>query len=54
MDMFIDGAWCPATTGARQDVTAPATSEVFDTVPTGDAKDADMANMVVATGINTT
>lgn len=43
MDMFIDGAWRPATSGARQDVTAPATGEVFDTVPAGGADDADIA-----------
>ena len=43
MDMFIDGAWCPATAGGRQNVTAPATGEVFDTVPAGGAADADIA-----------
>ncbi|MBE1281873.1 MAG: aldehyde dehydrogenase family protein [Rhodobacteraceae bacterium] len=41
--MFIDGAWRPAVSGARQTVTAPATGEVVDTVPTGDARDADIA-----------
>lgn len=43
MEMYIDGAWCPAVSGARQNVTAPATGEVFDTVPTGAAEDADIA-----------
>jgi acyl-CoA reductase-like NAD-dependent aldehyde dehydrogenase len=43
MDMFIDGAWCPSASGARQNVTAPATGEVFDTVPTGTAEDAERA-----------
>lgn len=43
MEMFIDGAWCPARSGARQNVTAPATGAVFDTVPAGDAADADLA-----------
>lgn len=43
MDMFIDGVWCPAASAARQNVTAPATGEVIDTVPAGDAADADLA-----------
>ena len=43
MDMFIDGQWTPAQSGARQNVTNPATGAVVDTVPTGDAVDADIA-----------
>lgn len=43
MEMYIDGAWCSAVAGARQNVTAPTTGEVIDTVPTGDATDADIA-----------
>lgn len=43
MDMFIDGAWAPALSGARQSVTNPATGTVIDTVPAGGAEDADIA-----------
>ena len=43
MDMFIDGAWRPSVSGDRQVVTAPTTGEAFDTVPRGDAADADLA-----------
>jgi succinate-semialdehyde dehydrogenase/glutarate-semialdehyde dehydrogenase len=43
MDMFIDGQWTPARSGARQNVTNPATGAIIDTVPTGDAVDADIA-----------
>lgn len=43
MDMFIDGAWVPARSGTRQNVINPATGAVVDTVPTGDATDADIA-----------
>ncbi|MGO9024494.1 MAG: aldehyde dehydrogenase family protein [Beijerinckiaceae bacterium] len=43
MDMFIDGQWTPARSGARQNVTNPATGGIVDTVPTGDAADADIA-----------
>ena len=43
MDMFIDGQWTPARSGARQKVTNPATGAIIDTVPTGDAADADIA-----------
>ncbi|MCR9156226.1 MAG: aldehyde dehydrogenase family protein [Rhodobacteraceae bacterium] len=53
MEMFIDGAWRPATAGARQDVTAPATGEVFDTVPAGDATDADIAIHAAARAFET-
>jgi succinate-semialdehyde dehydrogenase / glutarate-semialdehyde dehydrogenase len=43
MDMFIDGSWTDARSGARQNVTNPATGEIIDTVPVGDAIDADIA-----------
>lgn len=43
MDMFIDGSWTPAASGKRQPVTDPTSGEVIDTVPTGDASDADRA-----------
>jgi succinate-semialdehyde dehydrogenase/glutarate-semialdehyde dehydrogenase len=43
MDMFIDGRWVPARTGARQNVTNPATGAVIDSVPVADAADADIA-----------
>jgi succinate-semialdehyde dehydrogenase / glutarate-semialdehyde dehydrogenase len=43
MDMFIDGRWTPAVSGATQNVTNPTTGAVIDTVPTGDAIDADIA-----------
>lgn len=43
MDMFIDGQWTPACSCARQKVMNPATGAIIDTVPTGDAEDADIA-----------
>lgn len=43
MDMFIDGQWLASHTGARQPVTNPTTGANIDTVPTGDARDADLA-----------
>ena len=43
MDMFIDGSWIQAASGARHNVVNPATGGVIDTVPTGDARDADIA-----------
>ncbi len=43
MDMFIDGCWTPAVSGATQPVTNPTTGAVLDTVPTGDERDADIA-----------
>ncbi len=43
MDMFIDGKSCAALQGLRQEVTNPATGEVIDTVPAGNANDADRA-----------
>ncbi|MCX7644038.1 MAG: NAD-dependent succinate-semialdehyde dehydrogenase [Rhodobacteraceae bacterium] len=43
MDMFIEGRWTPAVSGATQPVTDPATGAVIDTVPTGDERDADLA-----------
>lgn len=43
MEMFIDGGWVPAASGATQPVTNPTTGAIIDTVPTGDARDADIA-----------
>ena len=43
MDMFVDGTWMQAASGARHNVINPATGGVIDTVPTGDARDADIA-----------
>ena len=43
MEMFIDGAWRAATSGERLNVIAPATGQVIDTVPHGNASDADLA-----------
>lgn len=43
MDMFIEGGWAPAVSGATQPVTNPTTGGVIDTVPTGDERDADIA-----------
>ena len=43
MDMFIDGGWRQAASGARHNVVNPATGAVVDTVPTGGKSDADVA-----------
>ncbi|WP_108482396.1 aldehyde dehydrogenase family protein [Oceaniglobus ichthyenteri] len=43
MEMFIDGVWRASVSGDTQPVTEPATGQVFDTVPTGTAQDADDA-----------
>ncbi len=43
MEMFIDGGWRSAVSGATQPVTNPTTGAVIDTVPTGEAVDADLA-----------
>ena len=43
MEMFIDGAWRAAASGARMEVLSPATGAVVDTVPLGDAADAEAA-----------
>ena len=43
MDMFIDGGWRQAVSGARHNVVNPATGAVVDTVPTGGKRDADIA-----------
>lgn len=48
MDMFIDGAWRPAESGARHDVINPATGAVVDTVPIGGKADADIAILAAA------
>lgn len=41
--MFISGRWNPSVSGERQDVINPATGEIIDSVPAGDASDADIA-----------
>ncbi|GAB4273079.1 MAG: aldehyde dehydrogenase family protein [Pararhodobacter sp.] len=43
MDMFIDGAWVPSVSGSTQPVTDPCRGVAFDTVPRGNAQDADIA-----------
>jgi len=43
MEMFIDGQWTAAQSGARANVMDPATGEVVDTVPLGEAGDGDLA-----------
>jgi succinate-semialdehyde dehydrogenase/glutarate-semialdehyde dehydrogenase len=43
MEMFIDGHSVPASGGARQSVVNPATGVAIDTVPIGNAADADLA-----------
>lgn len=53
MEMFIDGRWRPARSGACQDVTDPATGAVIDTVPRGDAEDADLAIAAAARAFET-
>lgn len=43
MEMFIDGSWRAGHSGARMEVASPVTGAVIDTVPLGDAADADAA-----------
>lgn len=43
MDMFIDGNWRTSATGKTMPVIDPATGETFETVPDGEAGDADLA-----------
>ncbi len=43
MDMFIDGQWIPAASGATMPVTDPTTGLAFDTVPLAGPADADAA-----------
>ncbi|MCX7169134.1 MAG: aldehyde dehydrogenase family protein, partial [Proteobacteria bacterium] len=43
MDFFIDGKWTPATSSRRIAVLNPATGETIDSVPAGNAADADRA-----------
>lgn len=43
MDMFINGRWSAALSGATQPVTDPRSGATIDTVPQGDAADADVA-----------
>jgi len=53
MDMFIDGAWVPAASGATQPVTDPRRGVAFDTVPQGDAQDAERAIRSAAAAFET-
>lgn len=43
MEMFIDGAWRAGSSVARMEITSPVTGALVDTVPLGDAADADAA-----------
>lgn len=43
MEMFIDGIWTPSVSGAVQPVTDPRSGAVIETVPQGNATDADRA-----------
>lgn len=43
MDFFIGGKWTPATTSRMMPVVNPATGETIDSVPAGNAADADRA-----------
>lgn len=43
MDMFIDGEWAAARSGATFEVVNPATGAVIDAVPEAAADDADLA-----------
>ncbi len=43
MNHFINGQWTPSHSPDRITVTNPATGEVLDSVPAGDAADADVA-----------
>lgn len=43
MDMFIAGEWTKAASGKRFDVVNPRDGSVVETVPLGDAADADLA-----------
>ncbi|MYM57551.1 aldehyde dehydrogenase family protein [Thalassovita mangrovi] len=43
MEMFIDGSWRAGQSGARMEIFSPVTGAVVDTVPLGDAADADVA-----------
>jgi succinate-semialdehyde dehydrogenase / glutarate-semialdehyde dehydrogenase len=53
MDMFIDGAWRQAESGARHDVINPTTGAVVDTVPIGSKADADIAILAAARAFQT-
>jgi succinate-semialdehyde dehydrogenase/glutarate-semialdehyde dehydrogenase len=41
--MYIDGAWAPASDGARIEILNPATEQVIDSVPVATAADLDRA-----------
>lgn len=53
MDMFIDGTWTPSLSGATQPVTDPRSGAAFETVPVGDAADADRAIAAAAAAFET-
>ena len=40
---YINGEWCDAIDGATWDVQSPATEEIIDKVPFGNAKDCQLA-----------
>ena len=42
-DIFVDGAWTPARGTGRNQVTDPATGEVWGSVPDGSTEDVDAA-----------
>ncbi len=48
MEMFVDGARRPGASGARMKVLSPTTGALVDTVPLGDAADADAAVIAAA------
>ena len=51
MEMFVDGAWRAGHSGTRMQITSPVTGAVVDTVPLGDAIDADLAIASAATAM---
>ena len=53
MEMFIEGHWTASVTGATQPVTDPRSGLAFDTVPQGNAQDADIAIRSAAAAFET-
>ena len=43
MDMLMNGAFVPSSTGAVIEVSDPYTGELLDTVPAAAAEDVDLA-----------
>ncbi|MBI4672305.1 MAG: aldehyde dehydrogenase family protein [Chloroflexi bacterium] len=43
MELFINGEWAPSVSGRTLPVYNPATGEIIDSVPAGNAEDADRA-----------